>query len=378
MILWRWRDQVIAVALACGALWEAVAGPLTGSGYRGNAAVNALAAIVIVGVALARRTRPIAFAVAVTVATTLLWTQARGHGELPFIGYSSYMLAAYTLGAHLPRRQALVAGAVTFAVWGVPDVVDERTGIPSVHQDAGFYVLVTLALAAGVAVRHLREQSAALRQALADLAAERAGAEETAALAERHRIARDMHDVLTHTVSAVAVQAGALRLRLSPGQEAEAVAALESSSREALRELRQLLGVLRDEGHEAAPAPGLDDIDGLAAPLMARGVEVVVDRRGLPGAVAPGPALAAYRLVQESLTNVGKHAADARCVRISLDRDPSSLSITVTNDGSAASDWRPGHGLTGMRERVTAYGGELRAGPGPDGDGWSVHGVLPL
>jgi signal transduction histidine kinase len=379
MRLWRSRDLLIAAGLAGGALWEALRGPLTGPDFPLSPWAYVSAGVIMIGPVLVRRSHPVTYAIAVTIGTTLLWWVSRGQGELPFDGYTSYMLAAYTLGAHLPRRDAVLAGVLTFAAWGVPDVIDARAGLPSIHQDAGFYVLVGMALAAGGGIRYLRDQSAALQQALADLAAERAAAEAAAAVEERQRIARDMHDVLTHTVSAVAVQAGALRLRLPAGKEAEAVAALESSSRDALRELRHLLGVLRDDDRGLAPpSPNLDDIDQLIAPLAATGIEIVIERTGFPGSVAAGPALAAYRLLQESLTNIGKHAESARLITISLDRDQSSLSVTVTNDGPATSAWHPGIGLTGMRERLSAYGGHVEAGPCPDGRGWSVHGVLPL
>ena len=379
MILWRRRDFLLAAVLAIGALWEALFGAMTGPGYVGNPVVDAVATLVIVVSAVFRRRTPVGFAIAVTVGTTLLWWQSRGEGELPFIGYASYMLASYTLGAHLPRRSALLAGILVFAAWGIPDVVDAQAGLASVHQDFGFFILVTLALAAGAGVRHLRDQSTALHQALADLAAERAAAEVAAALEERHRIARDMHDVLTHTVSAVAVQAGALRLRLPPGAEAEAVAALEASSRDALQELRRLLGVLREDGSQLTPpSPTLDDIGQLITPLATTGVHVVVERSGFPAELPAGPALAAYRLIQESLTNIGKHASGARSVTIALTREKSQLSVTVTDDGPVAIAWRPGLGLTGMRERIHAYGGELDAGPSPSGRGWRVHGTLPL
>lgn len=377
MTVWRYRDVLVAAVLGTVALWEALVSPLTQPGYVGNPVVDAAATVLIVVSAVVRRTHPVGFAIAVTVGTTMLWVGSRGQSDLPFIGYSSYMLASYTLGAHLARREALLAGLLTFAAWGVVDVIDARDGLPSIHQDYGFYVLVGLALAAGAGMRHLREQSSALQQALVELAQERAAAEAAAALEERHRIARDMHDVLTHTVSAVAVQAGALRLRLPAGTESEAVEALESASREALLELRQLLGVLRDDVRQLDPAPGLDDLEQLTAPLAATGIDVTVERKGPTTEVPAGTALAVYRLVQESLTNIGKHGS-ARHVAIDIARIGSCLSVTVTNDGPATRSWLPGHGITGMRERVMAHGGELEVGPLPEGDGWRVHGKLPL
>ncbi|HVE98703.1 MAG TPA: histidine kinase [Mycobacteriales bacterium] len=373
----RARDAAVALALAGGALWEALVGPLGEPGYVGSPLVNAVAtALVVVAVAI-RRSRPYAFAACVTCATTMLWWQSRGAGQLPFIGYSASLLAGYTLGAHLPRREATVAAAVTLAAWGVPDVIDERAGLPSVHRDAGFFVLVALAVAAGAAVRHLRQQSDALRVALADLAAERAAREAAAAAAERHRIARDMHDVLTHTVSALAVQAGALRLRIGRGREVGAALAMEDAARAAMRELRQLVTMLHDGG-PLTPAPGLDDVDALATPLRSTGVDVSI-RRG-PGleSIPPGPALAAYRIVQECLTNVARHAADVRRVTVDVARVDHHLEVEVEDDGQAAGTWHPGHGIEGMRERLRAYDGHVEAGPHPSGRGWRVRAELPL
>ena len=308
MTVWRLRDALMCAGLLAVAAWEAAVSPFSAPGFVGNVIVNAVATLILAGSVLIRRPAPLAYAAAVTVGTTLLWWQGRGLGELPAVGYSSYVLAGYTLGAHLPRRTAVAAGVITLAAWGVPDVIDARAGLPSVHQDMGFFVLAALAIGAGLGVHALRDRSAALRRALDALAAERAAHAATVAAAERRRIARDMHDVLTHTVSAVAVQAGALRLRLSSGPDADAVARIEASSREAMRELRQLLDLLRDDAPGLAPSPGLDEIDRLLDPLTATDVTVEVHRLGMLDEVAPGPALVAYHLVQESLTNVGRHA----------------------------------------------------------------------
>ena len=378
MIVWRLRDALMAAGLMALATWEALVSPFSGPGFVGNAFVSAAATILLAGSVLIRRQAPLAYAAAVTVGTTVLWWQCRGLGELPAVGYSSYLLAGYTLGAHLPHRSAVAAGVITLAAWGVPDVIDARAGLPSVHQDMGFFVLAGLAVVAGIGVRALRERSDALRRALDDLAAERAAHAATVAAAERRRIARDMHDVLTHTMSAVAVQAGALRLRMSSGPEAAAVARLEASSRDAMRELRQLLDLLRDETPGLAPSPGLDDIDRLIDHLTATQVTVELHRLGTLGEVTPGQALVAYHLVQESLTNVGKHAGTAAHVDISLETADGNLIVTVVDDGLPPPPWQPGHGLTGMRERVASYGGHLDVGPTPAGGGWRVRGVLPI
>lgn len=377
MELWRWRDWLLVVLLAGGSLVEVVQ-PISPPGYVGNPAINTLGAGAALAPVLVRRRYPRLYAAAVTLGTTLLWTQLRGHGGLPFVGYTSCLLASYTLGAHLPRRDAVLAGTVTFAAWGVPDVVDSQAGLPSVHQDLGFYVLVALALAAGVGLRAVRVQSASLRTALAQLEAERALREQAAAQEERRRISRDMHDVLTHTVSALAVQAGALRVDLGDAPGADAARRIEDTAREAMGELRGLLGLLHEAPGDLQPSPGLGDVERLLEPLRAGGLAVHVERQGALDDVPAGQALVAFRVVQESLTNVLKHGAAVRSVRVTLAQDPRSLRVRVEDDGRVASAGAPGRGLTGMRERVSAYGGTVRSGPGARGHGWCVEGVLPL
>lgn len=370
-------DVALATVLTAGALWEALVGPLSPPGYVGRAWVATLGSVLVVLPVLGRSRHPIVYAAAVTAGTTLLWTQARGQGELPFVGYSSSLVATYALGAYLPLRTAVTAASVTLAAWGLPDVVDVAAGVPSVHQDMGFFVLVGLSCAAGAGIRALRAQSAALHDALDQLAAERAAREEQAVREERRRIARDMHDVLTHTASALAVQAGALRVRLAGGPEEATARGIEDAARASLRELRQLLGLLREDVDRLAPSPGIEEIAALAAPLRSTGVAVQVRLEGPWDDVPAGPALVAYRVAQESLTNVAKHASAACRVEIRVTRMEGRLEVEVRDDG-AARPAPPGLGLRGMQERVAAYGGRLVAGPHSAGPGWHVQAVLPL
>ncbi|MGH2445205.1 MAG: sensor histidine kinase, partial [Candidatus Limnocylindria bacterium] len=207
---------------------------------------------------------------------------------------------------------------------------------------------------------------------------------------ERMRIARELHDVLAHNISTINVQAGvaAHLLDRQPEQAREALVAINEASREALRELRATLGLLRgvDEEDPRSPAPGLARLDDLVENLRGTGVEVAVEMTGeatgeagpTPLPLAPATDLAAYRIIQESLTNVGRHARAARVV-ITLDYQPETLVITVDDDGAGPPGGAPsyGNGLTGMRERAVAAGGELEAGPGPRG-GFRVRARLPV
>jgi signal transduction histidine kinase len=212
------------------------------------------------------------------------------------------------------------------------------------------------------------------------LARERAAAARQSAAEERLRIARDLHDLVGHGLSTIAVQSSTARLALDAGDTVAArtaMAAVESTSRGAMREMRQLLGVLREAGTPGrAPSPGLADLDALAEGVRATGARVEVEREGDLTAVPAAVELSAYRVAQEALTNVVKHAPGASVV-VRLAADARFLRVRVADDGDGpAEPARPGHGLTGISERVGALGGTVEAGP--TGRGWVVEAVLPL
>ncbi|TDE33531.1 sensor histidine kinase [Nonomuraea mesophila] len=278
-------------------------------------------------------------------------------------------LVLYTLAtrskAALPL---LVAGVVTIqgvvTVQGVADlplsvVVRDRLGL----------VLAILAAswAFGTAVRQRRLYT----EQVAAQAEERARAE---AMAERLRIARELHDVIGHGLSTIAVQAGVAGHVGRTEEMGRALASIEETSRSALRETRQLLGVLREEGEaELAPGPGLADLDALAARTRAAGLEVELRIGGeVGGEMEP----TVYRIVQEALTNVLKHAG-ARHVLVRIERQADGLTVEVTDDGTRGRAQPYGHGLTGLRERVHLFGGEFEAGARPV-RGFRVRARLPL
>jgi signal transduction histidine kinase len=193
---------------------------------------------------------------------------------------------------------------------------------------------------------------------------------------ERLRIARELHDIVAHSMSLIAVKAAIANhvAEARPQETREALRVIEATSRAALQQLRQAVGTLRDE-EEYAPAPGLADLPALAEQAAAGGVEVKLDVHGeaeVPEAVG----LSAYRIVQEALTNVVKHAAPASC-RVQVIVDPATVQIEVTDDGRrAAAPGGGGHGLVGIRERAAVYGGAFAAGPCPDG-GFRLSVELP-
>jgi signal transduction histidine kinase len=210
-----------------------------------------------------------------------------------------------------------------------------------------------------------------------------------AVMEERVRIARELHDVVAHHMSVISVHAGLGRYVLAsdPGAAGAALDTIAGTSREAMNEMRRLLAVLRvatakltADGGSDEPAPGLARLDDLVERVRAARVSVDVTVTGTAVALPSGADLCVYRVVQEALTNVLKHAASARTT-VSLDYRPDALVVRVSDDGPglslAPADRAPGHGLVGMRERAGLYGGTLSTGPGPDG-GFAVTLALPI
>ncbi|MFH8345286.1 sensor histidine kinase [Streptomyces sp. NPDC018045] len=246
----------------------------------------------------------------------------------------------------------------------------------------GEQLFITVLVVAVVAVSELarvrREQFARVR-------AERMAAERRRADEERLRIARELHDVLAHSISVINVQAGVGLTLLDddPEQARTALTTIKAASKEALGEVRQVLDTLRTPGDAPrTPAPGLDRLSELCEQAKGAGLTVEVTVRGTPARLAPGADLAAFRIVQEALTNVIRHSG-SRTARVRFGHQPDALEITVDDDGPATAAGRAGdvtgggNGLAGMRERAAALGGTTEAGPRPDG-GFRVRARLPL
>ncbi|OKH98149.1 two-component sensor histidine kinase [Streptomyces sp. CB02923] len=246
----------------------------------------------------------------------------------------------------------------------------------------GEQLFVTAVVAAVVAVSELarvrREQFARIR-------AERMAAERRRADEERLRIARELHDVLAHSISVINVQAGVglALLDADPEQARTALTTIKAASKEALGEVRQVLDTLRTPGDAPrAPAPGLDRLPELREQAAGAGLTVEVTESGARTGLAPGADLAAFRIVQEALTNIVRHSG-SRTARVRLGHRTDALEITVDDDGPATAAGRAGdvigggNGLIGMRERAAALGGTVEAGPRPDG-GFRVHARVPL
>jgi signal transduction histidine kinase len=232
----------------------------------------------------------------------------------------------------------------------------------------------------------LRQRSVSAEEAVsraAQLERDRAAAEAAAVEAERTRIARELHDIVSHSISVVTIQTQAVRRRLGPEQakEAEDLAAVEATAREALAEMRRLFGVLRGGGESAslAPQPGLAELPRLVEKAATGDVDVRLEVAGEPYELPPGADLAAYRIAQEGLTNALRHSA-ATAVRVLLRYGPQQVTVEVVDDGrgTATADPRSaGHGLVGVRERVALYDGEVELTDEPGG-GVRLRATIPL
>ena len=351
-----------------------------------------MSSLTLLGVALTtaplafRRTYPItAFWV---ILAAIIATSGDTH---TWVTFASVIFAAYCAVAYSPFRRLALVG-VLFAAIVVTAAYPDTS--PPVPARFGALLVIAPTVAVGVAIRLWRRRAGESAERLR-LAEQEHEAETRRAVAlERARIASEMHDVVTHNVSVMVVQAGAARrvLDSSPGEAREALLAVEASGRTAMAELRHLLGLLAPAGEAEpdpaepvlTPQPGVARIPALLSRVREAGmpVELSVDApAGSARALPPGIDLVAFRVVQEGLTNVMKHAGQTRTT-VHLEYRPRDLLITVCDDGGPrvgpGAEPGPGaRGLIGLRERIAVYGGELDAGPRPGG-GWRLTARIPL
>ena len=315
----------------------------------------------------------------------LVWALATG-AAFAAVGPSlvplsfTILIYVYTAAAHCPRRVSLAGLAATEALLGVVWLARPRS-----IGDAGTLIIDGLLMVAawwlGDGTRRRLEAVAAAQQRAAELERAREELARRAVTEERLRIARELHDVVAHSMSIIAVQSGVgvHVLDSQPEEARKALVAVEATSRQALVEMRRLLGVLRQEAEprgSLAPAPGLAELEALTAEVARAGVRVEVRIEGTPTELPAGLDLSAYRIVQEALTNVVRHAGPATA-RVAVRYAPGRMSVEVVDDGRGGDHGDQGHGIPGMRERAALYGGTLEAGPLPGG-GFRVAATLPL
>jgi signal transduction histidine kinase len=376
----RWGDWIVAFAFTASIEFEVWVSPPTGMSVTGGRGVaGVIVALVTVPLAWRRR-RPLAVLCTVTgavLAGSLLVHHTNG---IPVEAFLALILAFYSVGAHCDDRRGLLGGGFDLAVLVSYDLV--HGGLGQAHGSRpGAALVFAVAWLLGREMRRRRRELSLLRQRAARLEKQRGEQARAAVTEERGRIARELHDVVAHSVSVMVVQAQAgTRLLDKPEQARGAFRSIETSGREALVELRRMLGILRtgDEQLAIGPQPGLGSLSSLVEQVREAGLPVALRIEGEQVPLPAGIDLSAYRIVQEALTNTLKHGGPA-AAEIVVRYSASALELEIVDNGSGtpASVNGAGHGLIGMRERVTLYGGLLETGV-PDRGGYVVRARLPL
>ncbi|MGO8959571.1 MAG: sensor histidine kinase [Streptosporangiaceae bacterium] len=384
-------DTALAVVIFLLSLGQAVPG-----GW----ATLLIAVVMTAPIAFRRRAPILAFAICITGGA---WQMIAAISSLPGSGPIACDVAVlvliYTVAAYRPRRDSIIAmliclaGSALAVIAWIPvarPVPVQPLSPPAPAGQLLARVLFAVVLFGGStltawvlgdSMRYRRGYYAELEDKAARLEAERNAQAKVAAAAERARIARELHDVVAHHVSVMVVQAdgAGYALHSDPDRAAAALNAISCTGRQALTEMRRLLGVLRSTADQAqlAPMPGLGELRELLDQAREAGLEVSYTLTGIPRELPEGADLAAYRVVQESLTNTRKHAGLAASAAVTLRYEPDWLIVEVTDNGMATPVGEAGgHGLVGMRERITMYGGTIQAGP-LAGGGFGVVARLP-
>jgi len=366
-MVWNWLrrhpnyvDVALVLALAAGYVGRAA--------HRHEWVGGILLATLQVAPLLVRRRYP---RTVLAVVIGVFIAQAIAYEPLPPIAPA---VAVYTVAANLPRSEGLVAAAV-----GTAAMFLALLGLREYGNAFSDLIPLVAAWVIGDNLGTRRAYTSALEERAERLERERESEAARARAEEQARIARELHDVIAHNVSVMVVQAAAANdvFETRPDRAREALRAIEASGRTALAEMRRLLGVVRADGADYAPQPGLERLDELVDQVRAAGLAVAVSVEGGPRPLPAGIDLSAYRVVQEALTNTLKHARASRA-QVALRYSDDELDVEVRDDGEGGGNGDgSGLGLIGMRERVAAFGGSLEAGPANTG-GFAVSARFPL
>lgn len=379
----RVGDTVVAMValLGCGLILTGA----TGARDLHTTALNWMSVVVLPVPLIWRRRAPVAVMWTCVVAS---WTAAALHAGTPG-GFAVPLIALHAVARYRPARQVWpVAAALVLP----PMLTTKVTGVQAVLTYAVVVAIVLAVALVGINQRTRQAYLTALEERARRLEYERGQQARLAVIEERTRIAREMHDVVAHhlTVMTALSEGAAATVPADPARAAGVMTEAAATGRQALAEMRRLLGVLRTDapgGQTGAPAdattarepqPGFQDIDSLVERVRAAGLPVTLTTTGRPGRCSSGVGLAAYRIVQEALTNTLKHAGPYAAAEVSLRYGPDYAEIDVSDDGACrpttrSAAWSPGHGLTGIRERAASYAGRLDAGPRTDRAGWQVR-----
>jgi signal transduction histidine kinase len=365
----RRGDLALAVALTSLAQYEI----WRGDSYRGTAWVNAIVVGVMALALTWRRQAPLLLLGMAMSGLTLLGLLfgSSETGSLLLVG----IVAVYSAAAH--SSHTFIAAGVTWAGALAHDLLDPAVDSLSEALYSSFAFGLVFLLGLAMRFRQRRSERAEARVQTLETDAERA---RVAGAAERRRIAHELHDVISHSLGVMVLQAGAAEhvLEANPDKARVALRSIRQSGQEAIEEMARLLGLIRDEPNTTVePQPRLADLDGLVQQARSTGLDVDLGVEGAPRELPAAVELSAYRIVQEGLTNVLKHSG-ATTAHVVVRYAPSALAVEVADDGSSlTSGPGGGNGLTGMRERVAVFGGQLEAGPSADG-GWTLRAILPV
>lgn len=365
-------DVVLALGLLAFALAELVAMP----GLQRHIAVPAAFAMTVP--LLWRRRGPVSV-VGVVLGAFAFQVMLGVPTSAQLSATVAVVVACYSLGVYAERGPALRGLALALLLAGLTVPYDGEADL----SDLGFVGLVVGgSWGVGRLVGARSSEARALERRAKYLAATGDERARRAAEAERRRIARELHDIVAHSISLIVVQAGGAEqvMRSDPAQAAQALRTIQQTGRQSLVEMKRLLGILRgpDLGDGLQPFPGLDDLETLVDQVRAAGIPVQLRIEGIPRHGGNGVELSVYRVVQEALTNVMKHAGGAT-VQVQLRYTDQDLHLDIIDDGTTETlpASAAGTGLVGMRERAELFAGELEAGPRPGG-GFQVHGRFPL
>jgi len=380
----RYGDPLLSSVLAVGITLELIA-------WAGGGLGTAIPAGLLATVPLAlRRRSPLTSFVLVMVGLGLLFEYQPGFDNDSMALVVAFFVSLYSVGRHATGIEAGLAALGLVLVMLLLFRADGGLGQIDPGDIAFYLAFLGAPWAAGLTLRLRRERETQLNAEYDRLRREQEERERRAVADERSRIARELHDVVSHAISVTVLQARGARRSLDSDPEAArgALDAIEQINTAALGDMRRLLAVLRDtegdgsvplDGEDRAPQPSLEQLDLLVDQVRDAGMPVTVEVRGQRQAVPPGVDLSAYRIVQEALTNVLKHAAGAQA-QVVLDYVADSLCVTITDDGmsgpSGDSALGGGRGLIGIQERVAVVGGEVTAGPRRDG-GFEIRARLP-
>jgi signal transduction histidine kinase len=378
-------DVVVAAVLAAGSIAQIAAGHQASPAGPGWTVMRYLAVVAACGALPFRHRFPAPVLAVVAIAVALLTALAGPSGGLIFgsggLAVLAVPLAVY--GVALVPASPWVAAGIGVALATVEAGALSAAGGPEWGAALLLLALTAAGWLAGENTKSRRAHLEAVLERSAEREREREQRARQAGAEERLRIARELHDVVAHAMSIIAVRSGVARMVLDvrPEEAREALGIIEGTSRQALAELRLLVGVLRghetpDSGADREPAPGLADLPGLISRIHEAGVSVGLRVEGEPRRLSPGVDLSAYRIVQEALTNVVRHAAPATA-ELTVRYQPDEVMIEVTDDGCARGPRAAapaggdqdgtGHGIAGMRERTAVYGGRLVAEPTASG-----------